>query len=186
MTFEEMKALPPDKQKTLFNRLKSLRGPYKAANYSCIYGVGKAKLARELDLKVKDAAELIEAYWQRNWAVRELSKDQVVKTVGNEMWLYNPVSGFWYSLRYEKDSFSTLNQGTGVYVFDTWKAFVKKRGERVALEYHDEFLLRLSKGKEGETEANIAWAIEKTNEKIKLNVRIECDNQFGKTYAEVH
>ena len=184
MTFEEMKALPPDKQKALFNRLKSLRGPYKAANYSCIYGVGKAKLARELDMKVKDAAELIEAYWQRNWAVRELSKDQVVKTVGNEMWLYNPVSGFWISLRYEKDIFSSLNQSTGVFIFDTWVAYARKAGEKVALQYHDEVVIR-TKDK-GETEENLTRAIDFTNKKVKLNVLIGVDTQFGPNYSAIH
>jgi hypothetical protein len=41
--------------------------------------------------------------------------EETIKT----MWLYNPVSKFWYSAIY-KDIFSTLNQGTGVYCFDTW------------------------------------------------------------------
>ena len=167
--------------------VKDIRGPYKATNYSAVYGVGKAALARDLGIPVKDAAKLLKDYWERNWAVKEIAEEQVVKIIKNgEMWLFNPVSEFWISLRYEKDIFSSLNQSTGVFVFDTWKAYVKSKKQAVALEYHDEFLLRIKEGAEKDTEDVIQWAMVKTNEKIQLNVTIGCDSQFGNTYAECH
>ena len=166
--------------------VKDVRGPYKAANYSCIYGIGPAALARDLGKSRSEASALIEAYWERNHAVRLVVDEQVVKKIKGDMWLYNPVSGFWYSLRYEKDIFSTLNQGTGVYVFDNWKAFIKSRGNSVAFEYHDEVLLMCSLGSEDDTLNDIAWAIEMTNDKIGLNVRIECESKLGGDYASVH
>ena len=44
------------------------------------------------------------------------------------LWLWNPVSELWYSLRYPKDIFSTLNQSTGVWCFESWiKKFREKR-----------------------------------------------------------
>lgn len=184
MDFEEMKNLPPEKQKELFNRLKTLRGPYKAANYSCIYGVGAPKLARELGISKAEAAKLIEAYWERNWAVKEVIKEQTVKHLNGEMWLWNPVSQFWISLRYEKDLFSSLNQSTGVFVFDTWKAFVKNLGEKVCLEYHDEILLITNDI--DKTEKNLMEAIGKANQRLNLNVRVDIDSKYGENYAEVH
>lgn len=51
---------------------------------------------------------------------------------------YNPVSGFYYSLRYLKDVFSTLNQSTGVYIFDQWLLRVLMSGLNVPFQYHDE------------------------------------------------
>lgn len=167
--------------------VKGIRGPYKATNYSAVYGVGKAALARDLGIPVKDAAKLLKDYWERNWAVKEIAEEQVVKTIKNgEMWLFNPVSEFWISLRYEKDIFSSLNQSTGVFVFDTWLAYVKSKKQAVALQYHDEFLLRIKEGAEKDTEDVIQWAMVKTNEKIQLNVTIGCDSQFGENYAECH
>jgi len=166
--------------------VKAIRGPYKAANYSCIYGVGAAKLARELGKSRAEAAKLIEAYWERNWAVKEVVKDQIVKTVNGEMWLYNPVSGFWISLRYEKDIFSSLNQSTGVYVFDKWLALVKKEGVTIALQYHDEWLGLIEEGQEEETEIKVKSSIDKLNKSLKLNVPIGADSNYGKTYASVH
>lgn len=165
--------------------LKPIRSLYKGANYSAIYGVGAPKLARSLGITVKEAGELLEAYWARNWSVKEISKGQYVKTLKDgSMWLQNPVSGYYHSLRYEKDIFSTLNQSTGVYCFDTWLAYCKKDGINISLQYHDE-QLSLSENNT-ETEKKLRSAIDKTNKRLKLNVLLDIDVQFGDNYAEVH
>jgi hypothetical protein len=90
----------------------SIRKQYKVVNYSAVYGVGPPKLARELKSSVTFAKQLLEGYWKRNWAVRKVAEDCVVKTVNGQKWLFNPVSKFWYSLRYEKDRFSTQHSST--------------------------------------------------------------------------
>lgn len=166
--------------------VKDVRGPYKAANYSCIYGIGAAALARDLGKSRSEASALIEAYWERNHAVRLVVDEQVVKKIKGDMWLYNPVSGFWYSLRYEKDIFSTLNQGTGVYVFDKWLALSKQKGLTVAMQYHDEFLVVVQEGRQQECGELIDKSIDELNEMINLNVPISAESAFGKTYASVH
>ena len=166
--------------------VKEVRGPYKAANYSCIYGIGAAALARDLGKSRSEASALIEAYWERNHAVRLVVDKQVVKKIKGDMWLYNPVSGFWYSLRYEKDIFSTLNQGTGVYVFDKWLALSKQKGLTVAMQYHDEFLVVVQEGKQQECGELIDKSIDELNEMINLNVPISAESAFGKSYASVH
>jgi hypothetical protein len=167
--------------------VKEVRGPYKAANYSCIYGIGPAALARDLGISIAKASALIEAYWERNHAVRLVVDEQVVKKIKGDMWLYNPVSGFWYSLRYEKDIFSTLNQGTGVYVFDKWLALSKQKGLTVAMQYHDEFLVVVQEGKQQqECGELIDKSIDELNEMINLNVPISAESAFGKSYASVH
>lgn len=59
---------------------------------------------------------------------RERRKKYDLSSKAESLWLWNPVAEMWYSLRYPKDIFSTLNQGTGVYVFDKWiKKFREKR-----------------------------------------------------------
>jgi DNA polymerase I-like protein with 3'-5' exonuclease and polymerase domains len=156
------------------------------ANYSCIYGVGAPKLSRTLDISVKDAQKLIDAYWARNWSVRQLAEDTEVKIVEKEMWLFNPVSRFWYSLRYKKDIFSTLNQGTGVYCFDRWIMSFRENRPQLTAQFHDEVVLCVRKGFRDKCTSLLKTAIEAVNKELKLNVTLDVDIQFGDTYAEIH
>lgn len=173
--------------KTYVLKLKPIRKGFKAANYSAIYGVGKAKLARELGISQAEAAKLLEAYWKRNWSIREVVRQAQTKTLKDDsLWVYNPVSRFWMPLRNQKDIFSTLNQSTGVFVFDTWLSFVLKEDIPVILQYHDEFLGYIPKGQREKYEAKVDSATDKLNNALKLNVDIFSDTQFGNNYAECH
>lgn len=90
---------------------KKVRSKAKVVNFSGIYGAGAPKIALTTGMSLEEATLLHKIYWERNKSVKQIAKDCVVKTVRDQMWLYNPVSGFWYSLRTDKDRFSTLNQG---------------------------------------------------------------------------
>lgn len=187
LTLEEMKKLPKEEQKALAKRIKGIRQAYKTVNYSAVYSVGSKKLARTTKLSVKDAQALLEAYWQRNWSVKAAVKDFYVKTLPNgEMWLKNPVSGFYISLRYEKDLFSSANQSTGVYCFDTWVALCRNRGVKLCGQWHDEQLNPVKIGEESNHKTVLKDAIEKTNDRIKLNVPLDVDVNFGPSYSSVH
>ena len=185
MTLEEMKALPKDKQAELASRIAGVRKKAKVVTYSAVYGIGKAKLARSLDIPESDAKALLDAYWDRNWAVKKVADNSYVKTLKDgSMWLKNPVSGFYYSLRYDKDKWSTTNQSTGVYCFDTWAMFARKLGVQIVGQFHDEVVV-VSDDPESIRE-KLQKAIEMTNEKLQLNVPLGIDVQVGKTYADVH
>ena len=166
--------------------LKPIRKNYKVANYACIYGVGAPKLSRTTGLSLKEAGKLIEAYWGRNWAVKKVSEETTTKKINGEMWLFNPVSKFWYSLRYEKDIFSTLNQGTGVFCFDMWIREIRRVRPQLTGQFHDEIILEIKKGAEDKCYALLKQAINKVNETLKLNVTLDVDIQFGNTYADIH
>jgi len=166
--------------------LKPLRKSYKAANYACVYGVGKAKLARETGLSVPEADKLITAYWKRNWAVQAAVDELKVKKVGDDLWLLNPISGLYYSLRNEKDRFSTLNQGTGVYCFDSWIKEWRNTRSQLTGQFHDEIISCIPEGKEEVYEKILKQAIEKVNEALILNIKLDIDVQFGKDYSEIH
>ena len=189
MTLEEMKALPEEEQEKLYKKIKGVRTNYKVVNYSGIYGVGAPKLSRESGLSLKEARKLLEDYWERNWSVRVIAKEQYIKTLKDgTMWVKNPVSGFYHSLRYEKDIFSTLNQSTGVYCFDTWVAYCSAAGVEIPMQYHDEILAECDDDEQSikDTKEKMQNAITKTNEKVKLNVQLSIDVQTGYNYAEVH
>lgn len=169
-----------------FKAIKKTRKKFKPVNYSAVYGVGVPKLSRTTGMSLAEAKVLLEAYWDRNWAVKQFSKDQEVRTIGGQMWVRNPVNGFWYTLRYEKDIFSTLNQGTGAYCFDQWVAHYLTRRPNILGQFHDESINRVPKGEEVEHESVLRWAIDKVNEKLKLNIKLDIDVQFGYRYADIH
>ncbi len=169
-----------------FKAIKKTRKKFKPVNYSAVYGVGVAKLSRTTGMTPAEAKVLLEAYWERNWAVRQFAKEQEVKTVNGQMWVKNPVNGFWYTLRYEKDIFSTLNQGTGAYCFDQWCAHYLAKRPNIVGQFHDESINRIKKGEEREHESVLRWAIDKVNEKLKLNIKLDIDVQFGTDYSQIH
>jgi len=175
-----------DKKK--YEEIKTKRHKAKTTNFSSIYGVGAEKLAREIGISTKEAKKLLDGYWKRNESVKKVADSCTVKNVGNQKWLYNPVSKFWYSLRAEKDRFSTLNQGTGVWCFDNYVREVRKRGIKVSLQMHDEILFRIiNNAQERKKIINkLEDSIKSVNEQIKLNVPLGISMDFGHSYADCH
>ena len=186
MTLDEMKALSPEKQKALYKKIAAVRKDYKQVNYSCVYGAGGETVGRAIGKGTRAGTALVESYWKRNWSVKAIAEDQVTKTCNGRMWLYNPVSKFWYSLRYKKDIFSTLNQGTGVYCFDTWVKWVRSKNLPIIGQFHDEIIGMIRKGLRERAVAVCKWAISKTNEELGLNRDLDCSIDFGDSYAEIH
>tara|TARA_R100001463_G_scaffold46824_2_gene95478 strand:- start:2733 stop:4583 length:1851 start_codon:yes stop_codon:yes gene_type:complete len=166
--------------------LKALRKNFKVVNYSATYGVGSPKLSRTTGLPIPEAQKLLDAYWERNWSVKKFSEDQKIRKINGEMWVQNPVSRFWHSLRYEKDVFSTLNQSTGAYCFDKWVAYYRTRRPNIIGQFHDESINLVKKGEEDAHSSALTWAIKKLNEDLKLNVDLGIDIQYGQRYSEVH
>ena len=166
--------------------LKPLRKVFKVVNYSATYGIGAEKLSRETGMKIYQAKRLLDAYWIRNWSVKAFSESQPIRKIGDEMWIQNPVSKFWHSLRYEKDAFSTINQSTGSYCFDKWVAYYRSRRSNIVGQFHDESINVVRKGEEEQHTNVLGWAIGKLNEQLKLNVELGIDVQYGKNYAEIH
>ena len=172
---------PEDKKE-----IKSGRKAAKPVNYGGVYGIGAEGLHRDTGMSIKQAKALLKIYWERNWSVKIIAEDTIVKTLGTQMWLYNPVSRFWYSLRYEKDRFSTLNQGTGVYCFDMWVMHMVKRGLQPIGQFHDEVILLVKLGDEKRVEALLQESVKAANKTLKLNRDLDVDVQFGNRYSEIH
>ena len=175
-----------DKHNSGERSLKALRKNYKVVNYSATYGVGAPKLARETGMSKSEAKTLLEAFWSRNWAIEKVASTLRVRELFNGMWLKNPVSGFWYSLRSDKDRFSTLNQSTGVYCFDSWVKECRGMGLETIGQFHDEIIVLTKEGDEDKTENIMQMSINNVNDAINLNVPLGTDVQFGKTYADIH
>lgn len=183
-TFEEMIELSKEEQLGFYKFQEEKRNDAKLVNFSAIYGVGAETLARQMKKTVQFTKNLLEIYWKRNWAVKVIGEKTLIKNVRGQDWLYNPVSNFWYELRYKKDAFSTLNQGTGAYIFDLWVYFSRKMGMKLRGQFHDELII-YSKNSKKDCEL-LVKAMDQVNEKLKLNVEITIDTKVGSNYSRVH
>ena len=167
--------------------LGGLRKAYKVTNYSATYGIQPLGLSRRGGFSVADATALLDAFWKRNWALEAIAKGVKTKKIRDgSLWLYNPISGFWYSLRYEKDKFSTLNQSTGVYCFDTWLKYCVVAGLKSIGQFHDEAIFLVKEGCQGWTTLCVEEAMKATNKELKLNVTLSTTPEYGDNYAQIH
>jgi hypothetical protein len=166
--------------------VKPIRDIAKNCGYACQYGAGVSRLMITGGIDRSSAQRLHESYWSLNWSVKQVAEDQTVKTVNDQMWLYNPVSRFWYTLRYDKDRFSTLVQGTAAYVFDLWIKYILEQREQLSMTFHDEGVWHIRQGHRDEFTTMINKAIDKVNEEVKLNRKLEVDIQYGTRYSQIH
>jgi hypothetical protein len=166
--------------------LDKIRYNAKTANYASTYGAGAATIARQAGMSEKEARKLHKAYWARNWSVKAIAENCKVKVVKGKMWLYNPVSKFWYFLKADKDRFSTLNQGTGTFLFDMWVKELKKGGVKLLGQFHDEVIAEVKQGQQEGIKKYFKLAVQEVNNKYSLNRDLDVDVQFGKTYAGIH
>lgn len=183
MTEEESDGYKAGTLKKLFSAIRSM---YKTTNYAATYGAGGKKIALSAGVEPARGYQLHEAYWKKNWAIIAVADESEVKTLDGQKWLFNPVSRFWYCLRNDKDRFSTLNQSTGVFCFDTWIKKVLSKREQLTATFHDEGVWTIKKGHRDDCTKLLTDAIRETNEELKLNVQLAIDIQFGERYSEIH
>lgn len=156
------------------------------------YGAGASRLAITAGISREDAEVLHQTYWKLNWAIKAVAADQEIKELPSfdgeetQLWLLNPVSGFWYSLRTQKDVFSTLVQGTAAFVFDLWVRFIVTERPQLTGQFHDEIILRVKKGHQEEVREFLKDCIGRVNEVLQLNRELDIDVQFGSNYAAIH
>jgi len=165
---------------------KIVRHRAKTANYSCQYLAGPETISRNTGMPLKDAQTLHKAYWERNWAIKAAAEAFEVKIIDGQSWLLNPISKFWYSLRAEKDKFSTGVQGLASYCFDTWVKYILEQRRNLVASFHDEVVLCLKIGNRDKCISVLQKAIDLTNAELKLNRKLDISIDFGKSYSEIH
>lgn len=173
-------------EKSYVAAVKPIRSIYKNGNYACQYGAGVAKLALTCGCDRDTAKRVHETYWKRNWAIKAVADAQKIKTVRGQMWLYNPISKFWYSLRDKKDVFSTLVQGSAVYCFDCWVREIVSKRPQLTGQFHDEIIIEVKEGHDEAVHAFLEETISCVNKELKLNRELGIGIQFGKRYSEIH
>lgn len=167
---------------------KKLRDIFKNVNYACQYGAGAPRLTKTGNISLEKAKALHKLYWKRNWSVKQVAEDQKVIYIDDDMWLFNPLSGFYYSLRNIKDIFSTLVQGTAAYVFDVWLGFLRQEGIKLTAQFHDEKVSKhIDTPEERERVERIHFdCIDLLNNSLPLNRKLDIEVKFERRYSEIH
>lgn len=163
-----------------------IRKIFKVVNYSATYGASAYTVSLNCNIPLDSAHKIIESYRKLNWSVDYFADRLQVIEWGGGSWLFNPLSKFYYSLRHNKDRFSTVNQSTGVYIFDMFMYFVRQGGVPILMNMHDEILTYVRPGNEDKLKNFLENCIEKVNKYLKLNVDIKVTPKFGDSYWEVH
>lgn len=175
-----------EEKEEFFNKLDKIRNSAKTTNYSAMYKIGKVKLSKELKITQTEAQKLLDAYWKKNHCVKVFSESCEIKTVDGQMWVKNPINGYWYSLRSEKDIFSTVNQSAGDYIFTLWEYNLIKLGVIIRFNAHDEIVTTCKPEDKDSTVTKIKKALDMVNKQLKLKIPIQLDYKIGNHYAEVH
>ena len=118
-----------------FKRLDAIRGAGKSTNYACQYGAGVKTIARTAKVSEKVAKQLHSGYHKLNWSIEKIASMMTTKKTSFGTWQLNPINKFWYSLRSDKDKFSTLIQGTGAYILDLWLYHCNRLAAKRGLEF---------------------------------------------------
>lgn len=169
-----------------FNRLDKIRHISKQTGYSALYGIGAQKLSKELNVAKSAAQKLLDAYWEKNYAVKLMASNAPVKECLGLRWIYNELVGVWFELRSEKDRFSSLNQGLGSIIFYNWVREIRKHGVKLTLNVHDEIQCRVKKEDVDKVKSIIQDCISIVNDKFSLSVGIKVDIQVGQNYGDTH
>ena len=184
--FYKLLELTDREAKDKMNQLKIARSKGKTTNYASLYNVQKKTLARNLEISEKEAQKLIDAYWEVNFAVKEATKSFKTQMVGNEQWIFNPISKFWYILKQEQNKFSVVNQSSAVYCFNIWVWNCTRMGIWPVTQSHDDQLYIVDEAKTTHTQDIINEAMRRTNSQLKLNSVLDCETQIGNSVADTH
>jgi DNA polymerase III epsilon subunit-like protein len=194
--YSQYKALPKNEHTAdsdkKFERIDAVRAVGKSTNYACQYGAGAATIARTAKVSMAVAKKLHAAYHKMNWSIAKIASMMVVKKTDFGDWQLNPINKMWYSLRSDKDRFSTLIQGTGAYTLDLWLYHCEKLAKQRGLvwkllgQMHDELIAEVPEGEEEAYRQLVADAMGKVNDQLKLNRELACDINFGDRYSDIH
>jgi hypothetical protein len=167
-------------------RLSKKRAVAKTVNYAATYGAGASKISESAGIQLREAKNVLETYWERNWSVKQYAEDRETKQVDGKTWVYNPYSKLWLYLTSEHIKFSACNQNAGVKMFDLWIYFMINEGLKPIAQFHDEVLLCVDEDKAEWAEKTLHKCMENVNNLLGYPIKLEVDVQVGRTYADVH
>jgi hypothetical protein len=179
-----------EQEKLHYDSLTGKRHSTKTVNFACIYGAYPRKIASILKCDLNFAEKLFNAYWELNRSVGNVQENAEVVNINNQLWVWNPVAGYYIFLKNIKDVFSSLNQSTGVYVFDRFTDYLSSELKLlnifIPFQYHDEVLFSYLYLMTEEVKECAKIAVENLNKELQLNLPIKVSTQVGKNYEQCH
>lgn len=194
----EMLSWDADKQNIEIKRISKVRAAGKGTNYSCQFGAAAPTVARTAKIDLSVAKTLVKSYKKMNWSIEPICNSLTKKKVSHGTYQLNPMNGMWYHLKKDRDSFSTLIQGSGSYLLDIWVAYIfnlrnkpeydVKGGLRLIATVHDENLQEFNdlEGNEEIVRKLFDDALKMANKKLNQEIPFGCDTQTGYKYSEIH
>jgi len=158
----------------------------KQVNFAAIYLVGSKTLSQNSGLPISECDTLLQAYWERNWAVAAFSKTLEYKDMFDSLWVKNPLTSLWIEIREKKDGFSGANQSAGVAVLDTWISYLQHYGIKIAAQIHDEVIFYADVDDVDRVKHILNKSCDLMNKKLGLTEKIGVDIKYGYSYSEVH
>lgn len=190
----KMLSYDEDKKKSEVKHIAKVRAAGKTTNYACQYKSGAKTVSRQAKIDMGVAKTLVNAYRKKNWSIDVIEKSLIRKTVSHGMYQWNPYSKMWYYLKTEKDSFSTLVQGSGSYLLDLWLKCIDnikvrdgiKDELKLCMNVHDEQLQEYQSLTDEYVKGIFQEALDIVNKTLKVEIPFGCDTQFGTKYSEIH
>ena len=166
--------------------IDTIRDMAKTVNYSALYGIGAKKLSKDLKIVLRKAQRLLDAYWEKHFAVRLFENNLRIEEIGGLNWIKNPLNGIYYPVRSVKDKFSLINQSAGAYIFKLWIDEIRKRGVKLTAQFHDEIIARVKLTEVDKVKLIIAESLIEVNNSLSLRIPIGCNIKTGKYYSQIH
>jgi hypothetical protein len=164
----------------------------KSPKYAITYGCSAPKLAGLLDIPTQRAKELIDDYWQSNYAIarhkealekewKESGKKYITGIAGDKIVVRSPHS----LLNCDLQNMGAKIMDLAGWYMDKWIKHYNIPAKRVVY-YHDEYIFECNPEDAGRVAELGIQSIKKAGEYFKLNVPLDADAKIGKSWADVH
>jgi DNA polymerase-1 len=178
---------------------REMRGKAKMVNFGIIYGISAFGLSQRLNIKRKEAKELIDGYFANYPGIKQFMEDSVdgakekgyVQTILKRKRFLKDINSKNAVVRgyAERNAINAPIQGSAADIIKVAMINIHKEMEeqglqsKMILQVHDELVFDVVPS---EKEIIAKLAKEKMEKAVKTTVRLDVEGSFGKTWLEAH
>lgn len=178
---------------------REMRGKAKMVNFGIIYGISAFGLSQRLNIKRKEAKELIDGYFTNYPGIKQFMEDSVdgakekgyVQTILKRKRFLKDINSKNAVVRgyAERNAINAPIQGSAADIIKVAMINIHKEMEdqglqsKMILQVHDELVFDVVPS---EKEIIAKLAKEKMENAVKTTVRLDVEGSFGKTWLEAH
>ena len=178
---------------------REMRGKAKMVNFGIIYGISAFGLSQRLNIKRKEAKELIDGYFANYPGIKQFMEDSVdgakekgyVQTILKRKRFLKDINSKNAVVRgyAERNAINAPIQGSAADIIKVAMINIHKEMEeqglqsKMILQVHDELVFDVVPSEKG---IIAKLAKEKMENAVKTTVRLDVEGSFGKTWLEAH